>query len=397
MVAVAVIALLAPVGVARGAVVQLRDFGALQITGLPGEANHLRIGRAADGTLTVNDDVSRLIPGVNCSGGGAEVRCVGPAESLSLEITTSDGDDRIAVDGSLQYENAYLSGGPGDDVVLGGAGSDFMYGNAGLDIVDGGAGRDEMFGGTEADVLRGGPGTDLVRYNEAGPVNVTLDGLPDDGTPGEGDNVAIDVESVHGGGSARLVGSDGPNRLEVEGDGPSELIGGGGDDRLVSRFGGADAALIGGPGRDRLEPGVESTVDALDGEVDRVVCGSGLARPPLADPVDVLRGCVPPVFPRGATARVTGSRVVLRLRCEAVEQACRVRIELTLERRRLARATLTVPPGRIGAVLPLNGLGRAVMLVRARVQANVRVQAFRRGPPASNGFPIETPIELRRR
>jgi Ca2+-binding RTX toxin-like protein len=397
IVAVAFIALLAPVGVARGAVVQLRDFGALQITGLPGEANHLRIGRAADGTLTVNDDVSRLIPGVNCSGGGTEVRCVGPAESLSLEITTSDGDDRIAVDGSLQYESGYLSGGRGDDVVLGGAGSDLMFGNAGMDIVDGGAGDDEMHGGTEADVLRGGPGRDLARYDyTAGAVNVTLDDLPDDGTPGEGDNVATDVESVRGGGSARLVGSDGPNLLEVESEGPSELIGGGGDDRLVSRFGGV-AALVGGPGRDRLEPSVESTVDTRDGEVDRVDCGEGLARPPLADPVDDLRGCVPPVGLRSQIAGVHGSRVLLRLRCEAIGQACRVRIELRRERRRLARATLDVPAGRSDAGFRLNRRGRAVMLERARMRVNVRVQAFRRGPPASSGFPIETPIELRRR
>ena len=148
----------------------------------------------------------------------------------------------------------YLSGGSGADAIVGGSHADSIYGNAGDDRLDGAGGDDEFFGFTGADELHGGPGVDTARYSTQGPLNVTLDDLPDDGMPGEGDNARQDVENVHAGGGRpiRIVGSDAANRLESE-EGVAELVGGAGDDRLIARFGRA-GSLIGGPGRDVLQP-----------------------------------------------------------------------------------------------------------------------------------------------
>ncbi|WP_244406531.1 hypothetical protein [Patulibacter medicamentivorans] len=66
-------------------------------------------------------------------------------------------------------------------------------------------------------------------------MSVSLNGLADDGTPGEGDNVGGDIEVV--------IGSPADDALSA-GDAPVELHGGSGNDRLA-----------GGPGADLLDGG----------------------------------------------------------------------------------------------------------------------------------------------
>ena len=152
-----------------------------------------------------------------------------------------------------------ITGTDGPDSVKGTATAEAIYGRGGNDVVDGGGGDDELDGGPGADVLGGGDGLDAVSYpgvlGTAG-ATVTLDGLANDGTPGEVDNVLTDVEDVFGGdGDDKLSGSAGANTID----------GGLGGDRITGAAG--KDALFGDEGDD--------VIDAQDGESDRIECGPG--------------------------------------------------------------------------------------------------------------------------
>jgi Ca2+-binding RTX toxin-like protein len=123
-------------------------------------------------------------------------------------------------------------------------------------VFEGGEGTDTMTSGLGPDAFAGGGGTDTVVYTGSAALTVTIDGVANDGAAGEGDNVGTDVERVTGAsGNDSITGSAGANLLK----------GGGGADTLTGGLG-ADT-LNGGGGNDRIE--------ARDGVVDTVQCGSG--------------------------------------------------------------------------------------------------------------------------
>ncbi|MBS1870106.1 MAG: hypothetical protein JSS99_10605 [Actinobacteria bacterium] len=182
---------------------------------------------------------------------------------------------------ALAAADTVLVGTPGNDVIVGGSADEAIYGGAGNDTLSGGAGNDELDGGPGADILNGGPGSDVVSYSGTLPVKVTLDGVANDGTAGEGDNVGSDVEDIFGGdGDDKLVGSRAANTID----------GGAGDD-----------TIDGGAGSDRIYGGAgNDTIDARDGGPDRVDCGPGVDEA-IVDAVDVVVGCehqaLPPSTP----------------------------------------------------------------------------------------------------
>ena len=136
-----------------------------------------------------------------------------------------------------------LLGTAGADVLRGFSGDDILSGLAGNDLLDGGPGRDILVGGPGNDRLLGGPGNDDV---DGGAGNDVTDG-------GTGNDI------VRGG-----TGND-------------HLIGGKGGDRL-----------FGGSGND--------TVDARDGQRDRVDCGSGKSDRVYVDRGDRVSHCERVVF-----------------------------------------------------------------------------------------------------
>lgn len=152
--------------------------------------------------------------------------------------------------------NTFINGGGGDDVIEGGGGRDTMYGGLGRDLLAGGAGKDVLWGGYAGgggDDLWGGQGDDTVRYNVTGPVEVSLNGLADDGPIGERDNIASDVETVVGTFEADVfIGNAQANTFSGRG-GDDQFTGRGGDDTLL---GGLDNdSFSGGPGIDRCAQG----------------------------------------------------------------------------------------------------------------------------------------------
>jgi Ca2+-binding RTX toxin-like protein len=192
-------------------------------------------------------------------------------------------DDSFGVRGTLleswisgEGGNDLLEGGNGGDTIIGGSGNDTLRGWAGADEMFGGQGNDTLIGDSEDDVLVGGPGADTM-YGGPGEdvasyeehvlgIKADPDGAAgDDGSPGEGDTLAVDVETIRGTpASDYLVGNSGPNRL----------MGNGGDDTLIG--GPGSDLLYGGPGFDSLfGDALASPPEVLDWDMCMVGPGGG--------------------------------------------------------------------------------------------------------------------------
>lgn len=97
----------------------------------------------------------RLVEALTLVGSGP---LTGIGNPLNNAISGGSGDDRLIGLGGGDR----LSGADGDDVLLGGAGDDLLFGNAGNNSLVDGAGNDVLRGGAGMDVLRGGAGDDQL-------------------------------------------------------------------------------------------------------------------------------------------------------------------------------------------------------------------------------------------
>jgi Ca2+-binding RTX toxin-like protein len=226
----------------------------------PGMSNQVTV--LEDGDLVrVTDTSGRLEAGEGCTvEDNNTVVCENPASFFrSIDIDLGDGDDRVASNADL---DGVLEGGPGNDVLLGGDGSELRVGDQGDDQLDGGGNDDFLLESlvpswtdeVDVDRYRGGPGRDLMEYYGAqAAVVADLDGRADDGQPGEGDTVALDIEELNGGdGNDTLTGSGRGELLQGWG-GNDTLNGLGGPDDLRGRNG--NDTLRGGAGADTLDGG----------------------------------------------------------------------------------------------------------------------------------------------
>ena len=252
--------------------------GTLSYTARAGDANDIAVEIGPE-MIVVRDSVP-LRAALGCRGTAdpQEVRCTRDDAASSsgyswssYAIDAGDGNDRVqvSIETSAQ-DRGYVSGG---GAITGGAGNDELIGSDGSDTLIGGAG---------ADKLRGGGGDfDTVTYpGHAAGVNVTIGAGADDGSTGELDDVGADVENVAGTDfDDVLVGDGGRNQL-YGGAGSDELDGGGGDDYLgaASSYYGTgygypgpdpaapadgDDAISGGEGSDYLSGGPGA--DTFDG------------------------------------------------------------------------------------------------------------------------------------
>jgi Ca2+-binding RTX toxin-like protein len=201
------------------------------------------------GGVTVDDD------GVADDGSPGEGDNVGTDVD---NIVGTAGDDRLT--GSSWFNT--IDGAGGDDTISGGGGNDTLHGGPGDDVLSGDSGDDLLDGGSGSDRVSGGTGTDTADYSSRGAgVWVSLDDRWNDGEPGEGDDVASDVESVLGGqGADHISGDAGANTLTGNA-GDDQIDGGGGDDTVNGNAG--NDSLDGSSGRDRLDGGGGD--DVLDG------------------------------------------------------------------------------------------------------------------------------------
>jgi len=199
---------------------------ALEIVAAPGERNDVALtGRWSGATqIDVRDFGAPLTAGSGCERvDGARVTCAGGAVAR-YAADLGDLDDHIRAEIALP---GLVSGGDGDDQLEGGpgkklrgdAGNDGLFGGAGNDRLlggDGGDGFEEGRAGGGADLIDGGPGHDRLSYElRVGSVNLTEDGVANDGAPGEGDNILPVMESFAGGaGDDVLTGDGGPDVID---------------------------------------------------------------------------------------------------------------------------------------------------------------------------------------
>jgi Ca2+-binding RTX toxin-like protein len=265
-------------------------------------------------------------------------------DSMPITINGNGGDDQLedvyAIDSTAART---INGGAGNDKIFGYQGDDRLDGGDGNDEVDGGEGNDQVRGGAGndqvwgdqykapgADLIDGGPGVDTVEdwnipsdLDRQPAVNVSLDGVANDGRPGEGDNV-IGVERLNMYVVGSFSGSEGPDEIHLVNpgnSGSSTLLGHGGDDKLIGHDfddtvdGGAgndnlegghgNDTVTGGPGRDTIYgdatashctwysckiPFGNDVINARDGEADNIDCGIGTDRA-IVDKIDVVANC----------------------------------------------------------------------------------------------------------
>ena len=252
----------------------------------------------------------------------------------------------IAAPVAFAQEPGVILGTDAAETLNGTAADDSLYGRAGNDAINGLGGNDELDGGDGADALSGGDGNDAVSYSGATGVTVTIDGVANDGLPGEGDNVARDVEDVFGSdGDDKLKGSAGANTID----------GGIGGD-----------VIDGGTGRDAIygQEG-DDIITARDGRVDRIDCGPGKDRA-VIDRSDTTVGCenvevtiLTPGFnvagfPTRARTRLGSIRVVGVQSGSRVVVACRsgCRPAVARSRKLVTRRSARVSAGAVRLALP---------------------------------------------
>jgi Ca2+-binding RTX toxin-like protein len=128
--------------------------------------NRITVGRAAGGTINVND-------------GG--VRIHGPRATVDnvrlIRVFGNGGSDALTLDeANGVLPRAQLFGGSGNDRIVGGSGDDQLFGGSGDDTLIGARGADRVFGnsgndrmiwnpGEGSDVNEGGDGVDTVEVN----------------------------------------------------------------------------------------------------------------------------------------------------------------------------------------------------------------------------------------
>jgi Ca2+-binding RTX toxin-like protein len=225
----------------------------------------------------------------------------GVAAGDTLEIGTGDANAALGLTdsavGSIDDADDGLSG-EGDDVrattenITGGAGDDLLIGNANKNVIKGGAGSDTIEGGgqspaanscalimaAEADSLQGEAGDDTI-YVPAINCHVVVNGGADTDTVTYAGR-QLDVALSNGGGTADDGYTAGMERGSIE-TSVEIMVGGYGDDTITGAAGndtlrggpGADTlsgaagddTLIGGAGNDILNGGVHGTVgDSVD-------------------------------------------------------------------------------------------------------------------------------------
>jgi hypothetical protein len=411
----------------------------------PGETNRVVVnwGGGTPSFSDVPDVENALVLGPGCEdpyGDRVIIKCPGASPNAKIVVRLGDGDDRAEILGDLQRGHRHE--------IFGEAGNDSLHSEEGSDLLDGGDGDDEMqpddmdSGGQAGtgDTVVGGPGMDLLQlvYSPQDALNASLDGIADDGGPGEGDNYAADIEDVQGsrGASNTIVGTAGPNFIRIISDDriANTIRGGGSDDRLEG--GGGNDTLDGGDGNDTLTGGAfndtliggagtdafdgdgdtlypgNDRIEARDGVAESINCGIG-ADTAIIDTTDTVPsdgGSICEVVERGTFTGGGGTsspggpavkstklqrssgRIPVTIACpKTAGDRCRgtVRLRTTAKVRLNGRGskavrtlsttgTYTISPGRSGTVrLKLSSAGRSI--VRKGRTTKVSVQLTPRG------------------
>ncbi len=215
-------------------------------------------------------------------GGQADAALMEALASAKTGLREEIGDDighssGSSIDPSSTEEQDVISGGDGNDLLLGmrgsddisgGKGDDVIYGNSGHDVLAGDDGHDTIYGGKHNDTISDGAGHDTVFGDSGDDYILAGDQGHDSYTGGSGfdtldysqstsRDLTIDLSkgTVTGGGHKDAV--DGIERIvsgagddNIKGSKNADTIEGGAGDDTIRGYKGADQ-FIGGDGKDR--------------------------------------------------------------------------------------------------------------------------------------------------
>lgn len=238
------------------------------------------------GTDTDLIDLQYLTTGVDVTFTGDEAGTISTgvdtATFTEIEHIRLTGQDD-SFDGSLSTSYMGVAGGAGNDQITGGSGDDILLGELGNDTIDGGGGGDSILGGIGIDDIHGGDGDDTIAggvgadtlHGDAGDDTFTIeDGFGNDdifgGEAGETGGDTIDLSAVtvpltvvYTGSEAGTItdGGDGILFSEVE-----NLNLTAGDDYVEARMDTAGLNISLGAGDDVIYSGnAANTLDGGDG------------------------------------------------------------------------------------------------------------------------------------
>ena len=311
------------------------------------------------------------------NGGGGDDKLFGGGGPDQLN--GGDGIDTVDYSSATTPVTVTIDGNAGDgpsgesdnvniDVenVIGGSAGDSLTGSSAANGLFGGPGDDTLDGGAGPDTLDGGDGRDRVSYASSGVgVTVTLDGVANDGGPGENDNL-VSIEDVSGSALADLLGGS----LVSE-----SIFGGAGNDRIAGGL--QPDTLDGGPGDDAIQ--------AFDRSVDNVNCGEGGADAAIVDANDVVAGCE--IVQKGkvlvVSSRVPVRRGIARVgaKCPSFAvQGCNGSLTLKVGRTTAGKRALKLAPSgkRVTLKVRLSRKGRAALRRSRRGTASVFNRDFGR-------------------
>jgi Ca2+-binding RTX toxin-like protein len=240
-------------------------------------------------------------------GGGTDiVSYANRTNDLTVTMGAGANDGETGETDNVAADVETLTGGAGDDTLTGGAIANTINGGAGDDTLSGGAEDDTLNGDAgddtflsaaadDSDVYNGGAGTDTMSYDgRTAAVEVSLDGVAEDGEDGELDNVKADVEDIIGGDGNDVLTGSASNNTITGGDGDDTIDGGAGNDTFVAAAtdDGSDT-FTGGLGVDTVDysartadltvtmdgvdadDGLASEADDVNADVEDIICGEG--------------------------------------------------------------------------------------------------------------------------
>jgi Ca2+-binding RTX toxin-like protein len=215
-------------------------------------------GRGGADANTVRFRVSGPIDALQIEGGsGADRLRASGFRNVPVTLTGGRGDDRL-IGGK---GNDVLNDGAGNDTLIGGGGSDGLTNSSGRDRLHGGGGADLLVSSSidRGDLLNGGKGQDNISFAQVGDefgvraeIGGTARRIGRGGKPtGPAATITGSADDLEGTERAdTLIGDQKVNHILGRG-GPDTLVGLAGDDLLEAEDGERDRRLDGGAGRDK--------------------------------------------------------------------------------------------------------------------------------------------------
>ncbi len=305
------------IGLGDGSDIAYGDAGDDVIDGEAG--NDMLHGGAGDDELIggAGDDI--LVGGVGddvLDGGEGNDTAAYLIDTAGVTVDLSTGEafgDEAGADTLTDIEN--VTGGKGDDTLIGNDAANILAGGAGDDTLDGGEGDDTLKGGAGNDTIIGGAGFDTLDLSDATGA-ISLDvlagtasgagigtdmfsgieafrfGTGDDVVTGGNGNDVFDGgagdDTLKGGaGDDEIAGGEGDDTLDG-GSGHDVILGGLGDDAI--KAGSGDDEIDAGEGDDEIDAGSGNDVIVAGAGADRVQAGSGDDRIEGGAGDDILSG-----------------------------------------------------------------------------------------------------------